>query len=250
MHYFDAFEQKKFWKATLINAAFIAIIIMLTTTYLFLIGQSLKRLEQTEFIKLKITEPAEIMQHTKELLKTTPAINRIYAEWSIQTIAYFALTVITHAIFYGNTLGILNKNKFLNKQELKKFSKQSAIIIGLAFAVLLLIILTGKTKTMIAFLALAATIFYLLITIISAAIVSAQKTFFENITVALQGIRFFILRFLAGFFTFLIALFLLAKIFIQINSIAMPILATITLIIWTTWTAQIALRAIQCEKHN
>jgi len=238
----------KFWKAALINTALIIIILTTTFGYMLLFKQTTQKMQQTEFMKLTLKGAEDVLKHSNEIIATTPAINRIYAEWTAETLAYAIIIATAFAFFHGNTLSVLYNNKWLNKKELKQFLGFSFKFFAIAFVVLIGITLFTKTKAIPFTLITAIIILYLLLLTMSAETKLHKTTFIE--TIAKSSLLKILPRALISIIITIILMTItgyLSTAILKQPKIAL-IINTTLIIIWTTWMAQASLKCTHAHK--
>ncbi|MBI4140428.1 hypothetical protein HY485_01180 [Candidatus Woesearchaeota archaeon] len=241
-------KEKRFWKAALINTTFIIIFLTATFGYMFLFKQTTQKMQQTEFMKLTLQNAEDVLKHNNEIIATTPVINKIYAEWTIETLAYAIIIATAFAFFHGNTLSVLHNNKWLNKKEFKQFLGFSFKFFALAFAVLVGLILFTKTKAIQFTLISATIIFYLLSLAMSAATIIHKTTFIK--TLAKNSVLKILPRTIISMLVTIILMTITGYLSTAILKQPKIALATNTalIIIWTTWMAQTSLKCTNTHK--
>lgn len=241
-------KQKKFWKATIVNAIYILLFLLATWSFLQFIGKSTQKLQQTELFKLSITEPAQVMQHSDAILSAAPVANRIYTEWAIITTAYYLVTALLFATFHGKTSSILLNNMSLTKKEFFEFIKFSLKLFAIILIVLLGTIFLSKTNaTPYIFIIIAPTL-YLLALNVSAQTLKNKTPFLKTLVEAITKIPKTITLFLASIITLIILIgltgYLFSKIGINTTNVILIAITDFALFtIWTTWMTNATLEA-------
>jgi len=250
MQEFTIFSQKNFWKACILNTIFLAVMIALFYTYINLVFYSLQKIEQTDFIKLQIKDPTELMKHTREILSTTPTLNKIYAELSIETIIFYLAITTAFSLLKGNVFSILKNNRLMKKTELKRFAANSSILIMTSLMILIATILLTQTKFVAMFSGINAAILFVLIELTGAATITKQTKTIKSIAESLSGLKFWTIRFIASSAIFILLIsFITGGLYGRATKTLFLIIPVIFIIL-ATWLTEQSLRAIECEKHN
>ena len=71
------FTTKQFWKATAVNTLLIAALLMTTILFLMSVKYTTEKLEKTELAMLQITTPAELFEHSEEIIQAQPTAKRM-----------------------------------------------------------------------------------------------------------------------------------------------------------------------------
>lgn len=246
------FAEKKFWKAIMLNAAFITLLIASIWTYSTLLKISLQKLGETEFIKLNITDPAQILNYKNEILQTTPVINKIYFEWAGETILQYLAVSLLFTLFYGNTLSVLVSNRLLRKTELGRFTKFSLKFFAIAVVFITGLTLLSKVWMAPYTFAISTLAFYLLSLIMSAETIAHSAKFLDSILKGIKNLRYILTRFFVGTIALAMLCTITLYIFVSNNIIVTQIkifgtAITVLLIIWSTWMANASMVSLKCK---
>ena len=234
----NIFKQKKFWKALFLLATFIIAFITITNGYFFLLGNSTKTLAETEFAKLSVDKPSQLIDYGNEIIATLPVVNKIYAEWIGATLFYYLLTTIIFALIYGNALSLLHKNKLFTKKEVIHFTLFSFFIIGIALFIIITTVLVTKPAFMPYAPITTSIILSISILLTGAAAVVKKPSVLDTIVNAIAGIPAFILPFVVS----TISVIIIANFVIRLPPVTgLPTFVALTLI-WYTWLMHKAIK--------
>lgn len=242
-------KEKKFWKAALINTAFITIFLTATFGYMLLFRQTTQKIQQTDFTKLELKDAEDVLKYRNEIIATAPVINKIYAEWTAETLAYAIIIATAFTCFNGNTLSMLYNNRYLTKKELKQFFGFSFKFFALAFAIMIGLAFFTKTKAIEFTLIGAITIFYLLSLTMSAETIMHKTTFIK--TIAKNSLLKILPKAILSAVVIIVLMTLTG--YLSATILKQPKIALITntaiIIIWTTWMAQTSLKCTNEHKR-
>ena len=231
------FRTEIFWKAALMNALFIVLLIASTSLYLSSIEYPVAKLEKTEFMQLKITNPEELAHYSDEILQTKPVIVQIYIKWILETIAYiFSITLLV-IFLQGNVINLFVNKKLLMGKELKNFAKFAVQFTITTFIILITIFLVSKTFIVAHVIFTLIMLFYFIGVLIGSAVIKKQQ---------ILKTRFLIKSFITKFLSSTLITLLTAAIIVNVSLKTIP--ATLYLIlpisiIWKTWVENLAVQS-------